>query len=461
MSADNSTSASDRPPSSRFVPCGSGKRCRIPSTEPNPPPKIRTLGDDLLVEILIRLPNPRYSCRCKAVCKGWRSLISSPRFNRSFISRHRSRNQPSSLLLTSDDSQSIINSFLPRMSFVAQISFSVLDSYKDLVLCGFYSYNSSDWYRLYFICNPLTEQWAALPLAPELAANCLPMCTRLVCESRISNNLDLGDDQVFVYSSEHRFRVVSVYREDRFSLKLNVFCSESREWTKEALVIDDRFARSPNNMLSCNGELFWLDLVQDPGPIPLFKPVVFAFDPFRPDIPPSAIDAPSGGVKLDLHISVSQGAVHVFLREKNPDLGLSPFALTVWRLEEDRKTWRKLCAGLVKGSRSHEMDSCGPPTLHPGKPEVVFFTRRCNISFPPQFTSVKMKTHDVLSCNLKTGGELELFADVHNYPSFWRLFQAEFSCWPTSIPKYEELRVAYDGSHSCWAQNDNTPVTPP
>ncbi|CAL1409520.1 unnamed protein product [Linum trigynum] len=38
---------------------------------------ISKLGDDLLVAILIRLPNARSAFLCKSVCKRWSSLIST------------------------------------------------------------------------------------------------------------------------------------------------------------------------------------------------------------------------------------------------------------------------------------------------------------------------------------------------------------------------------------------------
>ncbi|CAI0458333.1 unnamed protein product [Linum tenue] len=57
---------------------------------PPPPPLnlLSKLGDDPLVVILIRLPNPRSSCLSKTVCKSWRTLISDPSFDRHFISHH-------------------------------------------------------------------------------------------------------------------------------------------------------------------------------------------------------------------------------------------------------------------------------------------------------------------------------------------------------------------------------------
>ncbi|CAL1406430.1 unnamed protein product [Linum trigynum] len=124
------------------------------------------LGDDLLVEILIRLPNPRSACRCKSVCRRWNSLISSLCFNRRFVSHHQTMElhippmpgNPNELLGT-------ILSFLPPMPYTLK----VLDCVKDMVLCGFWDLDcdNGELGRSYLVCNPFTKQWVALPLAPE------------------------------------------------------------------------------------------------------------------------------------------------------------------------------------------------------------------------------------------------------------------------------------------------------
>ncbi|CAI0444079.1 unnamed protein product [Linum tenue] len=67
------------------------KRWRL-SSEGNPPSAISKLGDDLLVEILISLPNPRSAFLCKPVCKLWSSLIFDPSFSRRFVARYQSMN---------------------------------------------------------------------------------------------------------------------------------------------------------------------------------------------------------------------------------------------------------------------------------------------------------------------------------------------------------------------------------
>ncbi|CAN0892206.1 hypothetical protein LINGRAHAP2_LOCUS17429, partial [Linum grandiflorum] len=148
-----------------------GKRRRI-CPEVNALNLMSKLGEDLLEEILIRLPNPKSSCRCKAVCKPWKSIISDPSFNRRFIAHHRSKYQTPSLFIPSHDPQSIL-SFLPIPDKIRP-KLRVFDCFKDLLLCGF-SEAFGELERSYFVCNPFTKQWIALPLAPrspkEAAAN--------------------------------------------------------------------------------------------------------------------------------------------------------------------------------------------------------------------------------------------------------------------------------------------------
>ncbi|CAN0915143.1 hypothetical protein LINGRAHAP2_LOCUS28959 [Linum grandiflorum] len=64
-----------------------------------------------------------------------------------------------------------------------------------MVLCGFSDavrrIGIGKPIRSYLICNPSTQKWIALPLAP-CNFGCGPLVARLVCEPSISTNLDLG-----------------------------------------------------------------------------------------------------------------------------------------------------------------------------------------------------------------------------------------------------------------------------
>ncbi|CAI0546394.1 unnamed protein product [Linum tenue] len=115
-----------------------GKRFRSCSEEN--PSMVSTLGDDLLGEILIRLPDTKSAFRCKPVCKRWRSLISSPSFSRRFVSHHQS----------TGEARTSASSYGRRQR-------PAIDK------------NCSELGRTYVLCNPFTKQWMALPLAPEKA----------------------------------------------------------------------------------------------------------------------------------------------------------------------------------------------------------------------------------------------------------------------------------------------------
>ncbi|CAI0546803.1 unnamed protein product [Linum tenue] len=386
-----------------------------------PPTAINKLGDDLLVEILIRgLRNPRSACSSKLVCKRWSSLISSPRFNRRFVSHGRETNRP-----MPDDPLEllrILRGFLPPMPD------GVRNALKDLVLCGFWDlgkdYEKSERSRSYLVCNPFTKQWIALPLAPprKPSAGSYRDQAMLVCEPRISHKLDLGDDEGAVYF-EYRFRV------------LHVFCSESGKWGKETLACCNRLVLGP--LVSCNEELFWKYCELG------FS--VARFNPFRPDMPPASVDPPRAflHVKTDWSVYVSQGALHIVAVENRT----VPVRLSVWRLEGDGRSWREQFEGsLSETSKYRDYDIVGgfcPLGLHPQNPEIAFF--HCTVG--------ENKKNAVLCYDWRRE-ELEVFCHA------LRVLQPRVCCWQAPIPRYKELQGVYDGSYSFWFQTQSKAKTP-
>ncbi|CAL1359210.1 unnamed protein product [Linum trigynum] len=435
-------------------PCRSMKRRRIDvSEEVTPHSPISKLGDDVLAEVLIRAPEPGSAWRCKAVCKRWNSLISDTHFVRRYVSHHQqsSSNQygggelEEPPLMSSNSGESIL-SFLPLPDGLAYepLYFRVFDCYKDLVLCGFHEGSEirDEFCRSLFVCNPFTKQWIALPLAPETPSPAIGLKeARLVCEPRsCSSNvkLDVGEGRPpFVFSSAYRFRVVCIYQLNK-RIRIDVFCSESGEWMKEPLVLEGHFRWSDINVVStsCNGGLFWLCMNSG---LDWLNPFVIAgFNPFRLDIPPILFDAPQLG-EGNWNMSVSQGALHLISREPSA----RPAVLSVWRLEEDCKTWSVQHKTLLERTLSrydYELEDCNIVSLHPEKPHIAFF----------EHPGVYGRLDSVIvSYNMKTG-ELEFF------DQFVPRFQPRVSCWPTPIPRYEKLRGIYDGSHGCWVQQSSS-----
>ncbi|CAI0458827.1 unnamed protein product [Linum tenue] len=434
---ENFSSGFDQPPSSLYVPQG------------NPPPlnPFTKLVDDLITEILLCLPNPRSSSRCKAVCKRWRSLISDPTFNPRFISHHQSRYQPASLFLPSHNPQSML-SFLP-LPDKALPALRAFDCFKDLLLCGFADL-FGELGRSYLLCNPFTNQWVALPLAPKKPeGGHNGSAVVLVCQPHSEYNFVQQPEPkpAFVYS-EYRFRVVCHFQccDD---MMLHVFCSESRKWTK--VVFKHAVKRPWSNVTWWKGRMYWMHLQY----ISLCSKLA-AYDPFRLDIAPQCMRVPPILWSALCHgcgnFSVSQGAFHIVVLEVESVGHFSRDALTVWRLEEDTGNWilqyelvlKKTTTSSSLWGELYELDNCFVLDLHPEKPEVVFF---------------KYLNECVFSCNLRTGtGEPEFFSAVKLkcYEPGWRALQPRVSCWPTPIPRYEELRGMYDGSYDCWVQSSRT-----
>ncbi|CAN0892636.1 Putative F-box/kelch-repeat protein At1g15680 [Linum grandiflorum] len=372
--AENYSSEWDLPLSSLF-----GKR-RLIRREVNALNLMSKLGEDLLVEILIRLPNPKSSCRCKAVCKRWRSLISDPSFNRRFIAHHRSKYQPPSLFIPSHDPQSVL-SFLP-LPDNARPNLRVFDCFKDLLLCGFV--DTCDELRTsYLVCNPFTKQWIALPLAPRTQGY-FRSAALLVCQPRSNYNLVADDEPesaAFVYS-EYRFRVVLLLQCGS-NMTLQVFCSESSTW---------RQGSRKNVIMSSTNVVWWNELlVWVHYDMPSNRSVVLGYDPFRLDIRPDPMTAPSSLLNrlIDLRgtFSISQGVFHSIVLKVEGVGDRSRYALSVWRVEveDDKYRWSQRYEIVLKTTPSpsssssstlwgnYELAKCSVLCLHPEKPEIVFF----------------------------------------------------------------------------------------
>ncbi|CAL1372892.1 unnamed protein product [Linum trigynum] len=410
------------------------------------------LQDDLLVEILARLPDARSAFRCRPICKRWRSLISDPLFRRRFLSHKQSESGgysggEQSLVLSSHDAQSVTMSFLPVPDDLRPY-FSVLSSCEDLVLCGFDVSKKSGGddqdesvRRMFFVCNPFTKQWVALPLAP--AEKDRPFSTvSLVCQSD-------GKVRAFI----DRFRVVC-FSGSGYAPDVDLFCSESGEWTKYALNPNrGKRLQLREQLLTLNEECFlttaWFNGKLHWQTIAGHK--IYVWDPFRPDAPTTFMD----GKLVDLdQVWISQGALYI--------VNFTQF-LYVWRLgERDGDiTGRKLYASVplkackFVGSNSEKYSHLkwklhGVCALHPNDPDIVFleFSHRELCTRPQLWTQRELCTHRVLfSLNIRTA-ELTFVAEQTSDAERWRVFHPRFTCWPSPIPNYEKLQGAFHGSYT-------------
>ncbi|CAI0450031.1 unnamed protein product [Linum tenue] len=285
-------------------------------------------------------------------------------------------------------------------------AFKVLDCQNDLVLCGFYDKYPSDevHIRSYLVCNPFTKQWDALPHAPKKLVYHGRPASRLVCEPPSGAG-----------GAGCRFRVVCLYYElARACVRADVFCSESGEWTKDALVREGCYCSTIKTVVSCDGELFWKYTVyDDDSNASVSFQSVDGFNPFRLDLPPVSVDVSAFSKKPQWTTAVCQDALHLIVRESTPP---RPLRLSVWRLEEDRKSWRKQCEGVVNKTSEcggYETEGFHEPFLHPQKPEIVFFNRFAGCYY----------NNVVLCCDLRREkveffAKLEEFHEAYNFLVF-------------------------------------------
>ncbi|CAI0403623.1 unnamed protein product [Linum tenue] len=243
-------------------------RKRKPITSTSSP--FSKLDVDLLLEVLIRLPDPRSAVRCKPVCKLWNSLISAPYFAPRFLSHHpiSAAGEPKPPSLTPPELRELILSFLPLPSHI-ESKFAVLDSAKDLLLLGFPQGKIGDQlHTTYLICNPFTKQWVALPLAPKESARCSSI-VKLVsqpCSNPPAPDFVPDGEALFpCHFGYRRFRVVRMYKLWKLAdtMPVEVFCSRSGRWTKLVLPVHEDLRccidHGRKRVLSLNDKLYWLN----------------------------------------------------------------------------------------------------------------------------------------------------------------------------------------------------------
>lgn len=200
----------------------------------------------LLVEIFMRLRNPRYIMACKSVSKRWNSLISS------FFDDHR---WSSLALIVNTDPLCTTNELSLEGWKGFQLSnymdpeikspVCVLASYRDVLLCKKFKESR------FYIVNPVTMQWTRLP----------ETCGRLSPIGLTGNG------------SKGRYYVVNLVRSEPCLLCLSVLDTKRGKW-RIRLIEHPRwseFGWCPTQCHAVNfeGALHWLG---QNGPIVAYNP---------------------------------------------------------------------------------------------------------------------------------------------------------------------------------------------
>ncbi|KAK0576726.1 hypothetical protein LWI29_022412 [Acer saccharum] len=223
---------------------------------------IADFPEDLLVKIFDLLQSQSDVVRCKAVCKRWFSLISSPHFIHHSIHRHHHNNQiRSSFTFLVQPPHHRHKTTLFNTNFESkskqQTHVVVVAYFNDLILCCETLFYQS----VYYLCNPLTNQLFSLPPPPRRSRRDEEIKVGLICYPSPCNQTR----QCFsTTNAEYTFKVVRIPRfvGSRKSFHVEIFCSETGEWSKSIVSSPDRrvsFFHRSDHMVPYKGILHWID----------------------------------------------------------------------------------------------------------------------------------------------------------------------------------------------------------
>ncbi|XP_062021225.1 uncharacterized protein LOC133737736 [Rosa rugosa] len=404
---------------------------------------IEDLLDYLLVEILCRLPC-KFVLRCKCVCKSWSTLISHPYFESRralylqdncdneqipmFVEHSYPLADSTTELFTIDSKQTP-----PQLRAIdfRPSKLVVVATYNDLILLC----ETLGFLMNYYICNPYTKQWVALP--PTILS---PL-----------TDVDVG----FICDSDYRCRIVRFLEyeaEPTFPLKVETFSSETGKW-KESVVLRPQWFRPAHlkhstPALAYDGTLYWLGR----------SGFLIGLEPFKLDNnnnhnyhychficgPRSWFAAFYNPYNYTDCLGVCRGCVRMCRLYT-----LSRFILYVWELKEDSDRQVEGVGGeMMKWclkdrvfldqleSNNRMSNRYRALDLDPNDEDILYLLRKTIISGPEYHTH-----SDIVTCNIRTKTVIDIspmlpfsnsWTEIKAFP-----FMLPWLRWPTPVPKLD------------------------
>ncbi|XP_074297076.1 F-box protein At5g07610-like [Silene latifolia] len=400
---------------------------------------IEDLDDDMLTQILVRLSNCKTVLVCSPVNKRWYSLISDPNFPYLFANHKKKTttlmkgsgcdhedDEPSLTFVTArscDEQQFITEArfgspklsleFLPNNNFIATATF------KDLMLC--YQRGTCDETgRDYYIINPLTKRWVALPPYDQ---QYLITDTVLICQPPYN------------HTQHYKFRVVEVCRQESEDIfDLVVYCSEIGEWKEIELRIPKEagplmMTTAEPEIVVCNGIIYIKCGL-----------CLMALDPFdvndacdttlearlMPPLPELGYLHESSGQLLLVHTPERQHLPYLKYRKEGTTIKIE---MEVWKLDLNQTppVWETTFQGLCKGTKN----SIELPDNTPFEGKIYY----ANVVVHPYNDKLiyiyLAEEEQLFLCDTRTG----FITSSLSLPDYGRnLLRLEHQWWPTSVP---------------------------
>ncbi|KAM6591641.1 hypothetical protein CsatA_014246 [Cannabis sativa] len=408
----------------------------------------RTIPEELVIQILIRLSDLRFLIQCTTVCKLWYSLITHDhQFIPNFVQflNHRRRRQyddnnyeiimPYTILfrnslyhdtnfydLYSEESK-IIHEDIVKIKNCYESDGSVRATYLDMLLV------SGDLHSIYelYISNPLTKTWIPLPSHH--------VRRWLDCGFVAKPKIDRFDDneqynyKVVLFDKSYNNRIVRVM----------TFCSEIGEWSISSWLPYSllwpnlvEYPKLEGSVASNNGIIYWLlkvGLNEVKG--------IFSCNPFKEEVDPKRfrfIEFPKICVETHRNKKVYRDRICIGIVKGQLRLslimneGVSYFRLRIWELNNDDDEEELLWCLVheVRLRKTTKLDRTFVHAFHPNNSDVIFLSRNYNLY-----------TYQVREDKYKLDGRFPNAKNNSNFmktclPEYVRAFVLEHP--PSSIP---------------------------
>ena len=353
------------------------------------------LHEDILVEILIRLPS-KSAFQCKSVSKRWYSIISTSYFTnrfyvlnpsftlliqRSFYSIHVVPTDPKLKSLISFKFKEIVNK-----------PFIIQASCNDLLLCTYSNWPVIDRFHMiyYYVVNPIAHTCVGLPPVTLLGTG-----------YRIGFIYRYGNHDQLIY----RVVLIPPFSDKLKETKVEIFASETGKWSNSVLPCPGNFDRRG---VPYKNLLFWWD--SEGGRL-------IWFDPYNSDCcgffeHPEKLDPFQGHVIKD-PLGVCHGCLRLCQFLKNPQEGLRLWEIKdyddkggKWYLEHEmyfNEMVSPKCPQLLQ-----HIDRSSHPMLayHPKDKDIIYLIL-IFWAFPGS------EQRMVISCNMRTK-TLEVIHDTQS-----------------------------------------------
>ncbi|XP_007039414.2 PREDICTED: putative F-box protein At3g23950 [Theobroma cacao] len=413
------------------------KSCKANAPSPSGYSASDNLDESLLLEIFCRLPC-KSAHRFKCVSKRWFSIISDSYFIQRLLLAHpqpppftllfkyeSNDQQKMKVLITSKEavfrSQGFSLSFLPCFKANEKDPVNIIASCNGLLLCSSAATKACP--TVYYICNPLTKQWFALP--PVYHCN-QEAYSGLICENEGGAK---GGNGTFSINDQYKYRVVCIVRHSKTDLAVKIFSSETGIWKEIFRRYRDYYPMVylHHQAIAYEGVLHWWS--------PLNRSFVTC-DPYNKD-GNLRFSFALNYAAMDLAFEECPGVCKGRLRLCQQLLSLTEgfSIIRVWNLEEDHDGG-KWC--LKHEFFLHELES--------EVTQLVEYARCCSV---PRFRLLSVDPYDeniiymsclgsIVSCNME-GKTLEI---VSEYPAAdgnsqqSRAYPFHLPWWPTPVPSY-------------------------